>query len=170
MRARYFLSVSVALACQACSANGLVSSYYMENQNYIISLVSECLMEAKKVNLNAIDSVTGLPVKEINEVGLSMPFMVDTVSVNFQSSENAIHRVWSLSCNFDRSTSKLKALSSFNHNDQSKNIFEASKTILPKEYNIQDEAEYEEKVLDLYFGIKLDYPAVLEELKKLKNK
>ena len=139
------------------SAEALVKRHIMENEIYLFGLAESCLNHAVKENASAIDESTGLPVQEIDRLYVSMPFMMKTVTVNFDSSQNAVHRVWSFSCTYHRFTDKLKRFSSLNSNSPHGDVWKGYQTEYPKKYKNMSSEQIEEAWVNLVFGFEINY-------------
>ncbi len=84
--------VGLLLVCSGCahSEDALVVEYGLENDTYLYTMVKKGLLEHRRVSSNTVDPGTGLPFSEIDTLSLGLPFVVDTVGVEFSSSKNAI--------------------------------------------------------------------------------
>ncbi|POP52916.1 hypothetical protein [Zhongshania marina] len=137
----------------------LVSGYTLYSDEYLFSVAKKCLLEHQRANSNTIDKETGLPVPEIDTLGIGIPFVVNTVGVEFSSSKNAIHSVWSMSCSFDRYTSEIRSISSLNPSSSE------SDNVNYPHYDVPEEYKNEEKGEVLMFGVRLNYAEFVGRIK-----
>lgn len=153
---------------QHSHAEKLVDSYLMDNENYITDLIVRCVDRHVEEKSNSIDPHTQLPVSRLDKVIMGSPFTYPHVVVSFSSSldENVLERIGTtMGCAFDRFTGDLLDISSTHFLMPESNISYSIPTPkVAKRYEKYDGEDL--TVEDLYFGIRLDYDAVLEMLKK----
>ena len=160
---RYLLVAS--LLSPFCSASELVSSYYMENEAYITDLLVRCVAKHVQEKTNTIDQTTNLPVSQLDSASISLSFAYPYVGVSFGASKSMMHRVTAMHCVFDRINGDILGIDSYNWNSSEEDI-----TYYPPKVDVAERyLKYDGEDLDLedlFFGIKLDYDAVLQMLKK----
>jgi len=160
---RYLLVAS--LLSPFCSASGLVSSYHMENEAYITDLIVRCVAKHVQEKTNIIDQTTNLPVSQLDTASISLSFAHPYVGVSFRASKSMIHRLTAMNCVFDRINGDILSITSHNWNSPEEDISNyAPRVDVAERYLKYDDEDLD--LEDLFFGIKLDYDAVLQMLKK----
>lgn len=150
MKALTALLISVSVGIVHAKTD-LVSGYALYSDEYLLSVAKKCLLEHQGENSNTIDKETGLPVPEIDSLSIGIPFVVNAVGVEFSSSKNAIHRVWSMSCSFYRYTSEIRSISSSNPSSPERDNVNYPNYAVPEEYKNEENSEV------LMFGLQLNY-------------
>ena len=160
---RYLLVAS--LLSPFCSASELVSSYYMENEAYITDLLVRCVAKHVQEKTNTIDQTTNLPVSQLDTASIGLSFAYPYGGVSFRASKSMTHRLTAMGCTFDRLSGDILGIDSYNWNAPEEDI-----TYYPPRVDVAERyLKYDGEDLDLedlFFGIKLDYDAVLQMLKK----
>ena len=161
---RYLLVAS--LLAPFCSASDLVSSYYMENEAYITDLLVRCVAKHVQEKTNTINQRTNLPVNQLDQVAITSFFAYPYISVEFGASKSMIHRLTAMNCVFDRINGDILSITSYNWNAPEEDISNYAPRVDVAERYLKYDGE-DLDLEDLFFGIKLDYDAVLQMLKKV---
>lgn len=137
-------------------AEDLIVRHHIESEDYILGLIDSCLKIANEKGANTVAD-NGLPVKEIDQLAVTMPFVLNRVSVSFSSSQNITHYVYSLRCSFDRFTGELRSFVSLNPHTRESDIIENTMPEIPKRYARESEDEMGKELFKLGFGFELSY-------------
>ena len=137
----------------------------MENEAYITDLLVRCVAKHVQEKTNTIDQRTNLPVNQLDQAAITSFFAYPYISVSFESSRNMLERASGLTCIFDRINGDLLGIDSYNWNAPEEDITYYPPKVDVAERYLKFDGE-DLNLEDLFFGIKLDYDAVLQMLKK----
>jgi hypothetical protein len=148
---------------QSCFADGLISSYYAESDQYIEDLLVRCVEKHRQEKSNVIGE-NGLPVNQLDTAGVGISFASPYIGLELSSSENEIHHVSILGCTFERLTGELVAIRSANWEAEEGNMVQYAPKYDLKGAN-QKYGESDDTLSHLVFGLRLNYGEVMRRLK-----